>query len=113
MDTGDVDPKGLPSEFTQMTKKRRVSIGRPGPIMSSHQPGAGSSVDDAACAEGDRPVKIRMALSLQKLRSPQVSYAICTSCRAPPRRMGNGRSSLRILRAEAMRESGTGLLWAV
>ena len=56
-----------------MTKKRRVSIGRPGPIMSSHQPGAGSSVDDAACADGDRPVKIRIGVVVAEVRSPQVS----------------------------------------
>src|SRR5215510_1123046 len=73
IDAGDVEPNGLPSEFTQITKKRRVSMGRPGPIMSSHQPGAGSSVEEAACAEGESPVKIRIALSAQKPRSPQVS----------------------------------------
>ena len=38
IDAGEVEPNGLPSELMQMTKKRRVSIGRPGPIMSSHQP---------------------------------------------------------------------------
>jgi hypothetical protein len=63
MEAGDVEPNGLPIELMQMTKNCRVSMGRPGPIMSSHQPGVGSSVDDAACAEGERPVKIRMALS--------------------------------------------------
>ena len=51
-DAGDVEPNGLPSELTQMTKKRRVSMGRPGPTMSSHQPGDGSAALDAAC---DKP----------------------------------------------------------
>ncbi len=38
IEIGEVEPNGLPSELMQMTKKRRVSMGRPGPIMSSHQP---------------------------------------------------------------------------
>ncbi len=73
MEAGEVEPNGLPSEFTQTTKYRPVSIGRPGPIMSSHQPGAGSSVEDAACADGDRPVKMRIAFSSRTWGSPQVS----------------------------------------
>jgi hypothetical protein len=48
IEIGDVEPNGLPSELMQMTNKRRVSIGRPGPIMSSHQPCEGSSVEEAA-----------------------------------------------------------------
>jgi hypothetical protein len=63
IEIGEVEPNGLPSELMQMTKRRRVSMGRPGPIMSSHQPCEGSSVDEAACADGDRPVKIMTALS--------------------------------------------------
>ncbi len=35
----------------------------PGPTISSHQPGVGSSALEAACADGDRPVKISTALS--------------------------------------------------
>ena len=104
IEIGEVEPNGLPSELTQMTKQRRVSIGRPGPIMSSHQPGAGSSVDDAACAEGDSPVKIRTALSWRTAGSPQVSYAISTLGSAPPRRIGNGCCSFSIFRAVAMRD---------
>ena len=73
IEIGDVEPNGLPSELMQMTKKRRVSIGRPGPIMSSHHPCAGSSLDEAACADGDRPVKIMTALSCRASGSPQVS----------------------------------------
>ncbi|GIK33648.1 MAG: hypothetical protein AMXMBFR45_16180 [Gammaproteobacteria bacterium] len=68
-----MEPKQLPSEFTQMTWKRRVSIGREGPIISSHQPGVGSAAEDAACAEGERPVKISTALSRAALSSPQLS----------------------------------------
>jgi hypothetical protein len=72
IDAGPVEPKQLPSELTQTTKKRRVSIGRPGPMMSSHQPGVGSFGLDAACAEGERPVKIRTALSRFGPSVPQV-----------------------------------------
>ena len=36
---GPVEPMQPPSTFGQMTKKRSVSIGLPGPIMTSHQPG--------------------------------------------------------------------------
>src|SRR5262245_13715552 len=52
-DAGPLDPKQLPRELTQMTNQRWVSIGRPGPIMSSHHPGVLSSGDEAACAEGE------------------------------------------------------------
>ena len=73
IEIGEVEPNGLPSELMQMTNRRLVSIGRPGPIMSSHQPCEGSSAEDAACAEGDRPVKIITALSWRTAGSPQVS----------------------------------------
>ena len=63
IDAGPVEPKQLPSEFTQMMNQRLLSSGRPGPIMSSHHPGAGSSCDEAACAEGDSPVKMSRPLS--------------------------------------------------
>ena len=56
-----------------MTKKRRVSIGRPGPTISSHQPGAGSSGDEAAWADGESPVKINTALSPARFGFPHVS----------------------------------------
>lgn len=56
MDAGPVEPKQLPSEFTQTTKSRSVSSALPGPIIGSHQPGRGSAADDAAWAEGERPV---------------------------------------------------------
>ena len=72
-DAGPVDPKQLPSELIQITKKRRVSIGRDGPTTSSHQPGDGSSGEDVAWADGDMPVKMRMALSRAVFSSPQVS----------------------------------------
>jgi len=50
-----------------------VSTGRSGPTISSHQPGAGSSREEVAWAEGDRPVKIRTALSRAAFSLPQVS----------------------------------------
>ena len=70
---GPVEPKQLPSELTHTTKYRLVSIGLPGPSMSSHQPAEGSLGDEAAWAEGESPVKIRMQLSLASSNSPQVS----------------------------------------
>ena len=33
-----------------------MSIGKPEPIISCHQPGDGSPVDDAACADGDNGI---------------------------------------------------------
>ena len=39
VDAGPVVPMQPPSTFGQITKKRSVSIGRPGPTMVSHQPG--------------------------------------------------------------------------
>src|SRR5512143_1764324 len=62
IEAGLDEPNGLPSEFTQTTKNRRVSIGRPSPTIVSHQPGRGSSGDDAACADGDSPVNSSTAL---------------------------------------------------
>ena len=47
-EAGPVEPWQLPSEFTQMTKKRSVSMACPGPTISSHQPGVGSSADERA-----------------------------------------------------------------
>ena len=49
MEAGPVEPKQLPSGLTQMTWKISVSMGLPGPIMNSHQPGVGPCTDDAAC----------------------------------------------------------------
>ena len=69
-----VDPKlSFKSEFTQTTNQRLVSMARPGPSMSSHQPGVGSASLEAACADGDSPVTISSALSHLALSSPQVS----------------------------------------
>src|SRR5665213_700787 len=78
-DAGPVEPKQLPSEFTQMTKKRVVSIASPGPTMPCHQPSLVSPAEEAACAEGDKPVNSNMALSRVVLSCPQVSYAIRAS----------------------------------
>jgi hypothetical protein len=81
---GPVDPKQLPKELAQMTKYLSVSIGLLGPIIFSHQPLEGSFLDEAACAEGDKPVKIRTPLSLEALRVPQVSKAIMGDSKTPP-----------------------------
>ncbi|MNV90444.1 hypothetical protein D3C71_1848310 [compost metagenome] len=72
-DAGPVEPLQLPSELTQMTNQRSVSIGLPGPSIGSHQPLAGLSALLAACASGDRPVTIRMALLASVASVPQVS----------------------------------------
>ena len=66
-------PLQLPSGFTQTTNQRSASIGLPGPIIHSHQPGAGLPAFDAACASGDRPVSTRIALSRAAESAPQVS----------------------------------------
>jgi len=50
-----------------------VSIGLPGPSISSHQPGSGSSSLEAACALGESPVRISTALSRAAESVPQVS----------------------------------------
>ena len=36
-----VEPLSLPSEFTQITNQREVSMALPGPVIASHQPGRG------------------------------------------------------------------------
>jgi len=68
-----VEPKQLPRELTQITHQRRVSMGRPGPIMYSHQPGEGSSTEEAAWALGESPVKTSTTLSREGASRPQVS----------------------------------------
>ncbi|MNV45053.1 hypothetical protein D3C71_1368380 [compost metagenome] len=73
IDAGPVEPLQLPSELTQTTNQRSVSIGLPEPIMASHQPGAGLASLAAACASGDRPVTIRIALPASASSAPQVS----------------------------------------
>src|SRR5512147_1756474 len=73
IEAGPVEPLQLPSVLAQITNQRLVSIGLPGPSISSHQPGVGSSALDAACALGDRPVRMKIALSRAGLSVPQVS----------------------------------------
>src|SRR6185437_1353857 len=72
-EAGPVDPKQLPRELTQMTKNRSLSIARPDPTIRCHQPSRGSWGEDAACAEGESPVKSSSALSRDELSLPQVS----------------------------------------
>src|SRR6185436_6758918 len=68
-------------------------------MISSHQPGVGSSGLDAACAEGDIPVKMRIALSRDWFSLPQVSYAIVGDSSVPPRCIGNSPAMTTVLRA--------------
>ena len=94
IDAGPVEPKQLPSEFTQMTNQRLVSMERPGPIIAF--PPAFARVLLAticACAGGERPVNSRMALLRSAFSSPQVSYATRAPCSTPPRHIGNGSGS--------------------
>ncbi len=70
---GPLVPMQLPSTLAQMTWKRSVSIGLPGPSIASHQPGSGLPAFAAACASGDRPLRTRIALSPAALGAPQVS----------------------------------------
>ena len=71
--TGPVEPKQLPIEFTHTTKNSLVSIGLFGPTMSSHHPVEGSSLEEEAWADGERPVKISMQLEESDESFPQVS----------------------------------------
>ena len=61
-----------------------------GPTIASHQPGEGSASAEAACAEGDKPVKIKTPLSFAAFKVPQVSKAIAGECRTPPNLSSNG-----------------------
>src|SRR5690242_20265053 len=102
MDAGPVDPKQLPSELIQMTKNWPVSIASSGPTMRCHQPSLGSAAEEAACADGDRPVKSNRALLRASFSVPQVSYAIWAPCSAPPRHMGKGSGMRAYLRASVL-----------
>ncbi len=73
MDAGPVEPLQLPRLFTHTTNQRSVSIGLPGPSIASHQPGSGLPSLAAACALGERPVRISTPLSRAALSTPQVS----------------------------------------
>ena len=92
IEAGPVEPKQLPNELTQTTKKRVVSMGLSGPTMSSHQPAEGSSGEEAMCADGERPVKTSTALSACGLSAPRVSKAMVGLSKTP-RRMWNGPST--------------------
>ena len=68
---GPVEPMQPPSTLGQMTKKRLVSIGLPGPTMVSHQPGL--PVTGCGLATYWSPVsawETRMAFDFAALSSP-------------------------------------------
>jgi hypothetical protein len=48
IEAGQVEPLSLPSELTQITNQREVSIALPSPSIASHQPGDVSPAFDAA-----------------------------------------------------------------
>src|SRR5690348_7709847 len=102
IDAGPLDPLQLPSEFTQITNQRLLSMALPGPMMSSHQPDESSMALLAACALGDSPVRISTALSRAAFSAPQVSYATCAPCNWPPRFIPNGGGRAKYWRASAM-----------
>ena len=85
VEAGPVEPRHDPNELLQITNQRFVSSGRPGPIMSSHQPGSGLSAFECAWLLGERPVVRRRALSFAGESVPHVSYASVTSGISPPR----------------------------
>src|SRR5262249_13530166 len=104
-EAGPVEPLQLPSVFAQITNQRLVSIGLPGPSISSHQPGDGSLAFDAACALGDSPVRMKTALSRAALSVPQVSYARRAPVSAPPRFIANGEGRSKYWRASVTASS--------
>src|SRR6185312_471618 len=83
VEAGPVEPLHEPSVFAQMTNQRFVSMYLPGPIISSHQPGEESSAPDAACALGERPVRMKTALLRAASSVPHVSYASVAPASAP------------------------------
>jgi len=71
VEAGPVEPMQPPMMFGQMTKKRSVSIGLPGPISVVHQPGL--PVTGWLLATYWSPVsawQTRMAFDLLALRRP-------------------------------------------
>src|SRR2546430_1619707 len=84
MEAGPVDPKQLPSELTQMTKKRSESMARPGPTIPCHHPLLGSAGEEAAGAGGEGPGNSSSALWRAALGGPQGSYGDPRPRRHPP-----------------------------
>ena len=68
---GPVEPMQPPSTLAQMTKKRSVSIGLPGPTMLIHQPGLPvTGWSDATNWSPVRAWQTRTALLLAAFRVP-------------------------------------------
>src|SRR5438105_620331 len=53
------------------TRNFAVSIARPSPTMSSHQPGRGSDVDDVACLDAEIPPR---TATTGRPAAPTISY---------------------------------------
>ncbi len=92
---GPVEPMQLPSTLAQMTKKRLVSMGRPGPTTISHQP--------ARPVTGWRPAaywspvsawQTRMALLRCSFSMPYVLKATVTPSSTWPHSSVNGSGKL-------------------
>ncbi len=82
MVVGPVLPLHPPSAFAHTTKNSSVSIGRPGPITSSHHPGAnelgcsavaGSATPEVTCASPVSACSMRTAFVHAALSVPKVS----------------------------------------
>jgi hypothetical protein len=69
---GPVVPRQPPRTLAQTTNQRSVSIGRPGPTITSHQPGASPSSCRATCESPLIAWQTSTALS-RRIERPYVS----------------------------------------
>ena len=85
IDDGPVVPWQPPSRLAQITKKRSVSTGLPGPMRLSHQPGrSGSPWWPAAWASPVSAWQITTAFARRASSRPYVSYATSTGASDAP-----------------------------
>jgi hypothetical protein len=73
IEAGPVEPLQLPSELTQTTNQRSVSIGLPGPSIASHQPGSGLSALAGGVRVGRQAGEDQDRRCRGGVESPQVS----------------------------------------
>ena len=83
---GPVEPWQLPSMFGATTKYLSVSIAKPGPMMSLHQPSVGWALlaEPVACESPVRACKTKTALVCSWLSSPHDSNAIRAEANVRP-----------------------------
>ena len=89
---GPLLPWQPPNTLGQSTKKRSVSRARPGPIRSSHQPGAPwpGPAGPAAWLSPLKPCSSSTALSAAPFSWPQLSQAMVRGPRRPPNSSSSG-----------------------